>query len=59
MFLLNISDVHEAFGSGDVANPDVARGDLVKIGVSVDKLKRMQDGHGGFVDQMEEVHIKT
>ncbi|XP_035695819.1 uncharacterized protein LOC118429440 [Branchiostoma floridae] len=47
-------DVHEAFGSGDVANPAVARGDMVKIGVSVDKLKRMQDGHGGFVDQMEE-----
>ncbi|XP_078610283.1 uncharacterized protein LOC144881243 isoform X2 [Branchiostoma floridae x Branchiostoma japonicum] len=47
-------DVHKAFGSGDVASPGVARGDLVKIGVSVDKLKRMQDGHGGFVDQMEE-----
>ncbi|XP_019642669.1 PREDICTED: uncharacterized protein LOC109483959 isoform X2 [Branchiostoma belcheri] len=47
-------DIHEAFGSGDVANPGIARGDLVKIGVSLEQLKRMQDGHGGFVDHMEE-----
>ncbi|CAH1274653.1 ANKK1 [Branchiostoma lanceolatum] len=48
-------DVKEAYGPGNVDNPGVARADLVKIAVDVDKLRMMQNGHGGFVDDMEKV----
>ncbi|CAH1274655.1 MIB1 [Branchiostoma lanceolatum] len=52
-------DLKEVFGSGDISSPGVARGDLVKIAVDFNKLRMLQDGHGGFVDKMDEACGKT
>ncbi|KAI8506547.1 Receptor-interacting serine/threonine-protein kinase 4 [Branchiostoma belcheri] len=49
------SDLKEAFGSGNVKSPNFARGDLVKINVTLGELKSLQEGHGGYVDRMDKV----
>ncbi|XP_019642664.1 PREDICTED: uncharacterized protein LOC109483957 [Branchiostoma belcheri] len=49
------ADLKEVFGSGDIKNPGFTRGDLVKIAVDMNRLRILQDGHGGFVDKMEEL----
>ncbi|XP_078691396.1 uncharacterized protein LOC144921871 [Branchiostoma floridae x Branchiostoma belcheri] len=49
------ADLKEVFGSGDITNPGFTRGDLVKIAVDINRLRILQDGHGGFVDRMEEL----
>eukprot|EP00058_Branchiostoma_floridae_P008560 XP_002594048.1 hypothetical protein BRAFLDRAFT_68512 [Branchiostoma floridae] len=48
------ADFVEAFGSEDIKSPDFARGDLVKIDATLDRLKNLQEGHGGYVDPMKE-----
>ncbi|XP_078610280.1 uncharacterized protein LOC144881242 [Branchiostoma floridae x Branchiostoma japonicum] len=49
------ADLKEVLGSGDITNPGFTRGDLVKIAVDTNKLRVLQDGHGGFVDKMDEL----
>ncbi|XP_035695822.1 uncharacterized protein LOC118429444 [Branchiostoma floridae] len=49
------ADLKEVLGSGDITNPGFTRGDLVKIAVDINKLRVLQDGHGGFVDKMDEL----
>ncbi|CAH1274659.1 RIPK4 [Branchiostoma lanceolatum] len=48
-------DLKEILGSGDISSPGFKRGDLVKIAVDEQRLKVLQDGHGGFVDGMDEL----
>ncbi|XP_035664890.1 uncharacterized protein LOC118408306 [Branchiostoma floridae] len=49
------ADLEETFDSKSIESPGFARGDLVKIGVSLDQLRTLQQGHGGYVDSMEKV----
>ncbi|XP_019625392.1 PREDICTED: uncharacterized protein LOC109470763 [Branchiostoma belcheri] len=49
------SDLKATLHSTNIKSPNFARGDLVKIDVTLDNLKILQEGHGGYVDKMEKV----